>query len=188
MIKRHSQAPVVCFSALLLTAGAIFTYAVVAAAHGADNVPIRPGETIDGLRMEARALLVEDRNGDKLLMIRAYMINEGSNEATVLTKELETSISRDAEGPVVGFNFTGRQEYEGRLIIPSLGPHEPVALRTQEVAMLAARHTSNRFVESLTKGEKIRVGYLVTDDWGERFELWHGYVCVEVSVEVPPSE
>jgi hypothetical protein len=27
------------------------------------------------------------------------------------------------------------------------------------------------------------VAYSVRDEWGERFDIWHGYVCVNVSFE-----
>lgn len=26
-----------------------------------------------------------------------------------------------------------------------------------------------------------RVGYFVTDEWGERFDIWHGYVCAVIA-------
>ncbi len=176
---------IVHFAGLLLAAVVVFTNAALAETSG--TTAIRPGATIDGLRMEARARLVDGKEG-KLLVIHAILINEGSQDLTVLTKELGPSMSRDAKGLTIGFDFTGRQKLNGRLMIPSLYPHEPVTLRPGEATMLLARLSSKSKVEPLKDGEVIRVGYFVWDGWGERFDLWHGYVCVQVHVEIAPSK
>ena len=181
-----AKASIFYFSGFLLAA--VFLLARVAiAGPGGNKVAITPGETVDGLRVEARARLI-DNKGEKQLVIHAVLINEGSNHVTVLTKELGPSMSRDSKGLVVGFDFTGRQKLNGRLIIPSLHPNDPVTLRPSEATMLFAQVSSESFVDPLKDGEKIRVGYFVTDPWGERFDIWHGYVCAVIPVEGMPSE
>lgn len=181
-----SETSTIYFTGFLLAAVVVLASAAIAESGG-NNVAISPGETVDGLRMEARARLI-DNKGEKQLVIHAVLINEGSNNVTVLTKELGPSISRDSKGLVVGFDFTGRQKLNGRVIIPSLHPNEPVTLRPSEATMLFARVSSESFVDPLKDGEKIRVGYFVTDEWGERFEIWYGYVCAVVPVEGMPSK
>ena len=175
------KASIIHFTGFVLTAVVLLAGAAIAGS-GKDNVAIRPGETVDGLRMEARAQLI-DNKGEKKLVINAVLINEGSNDVTVLTKELGPEMSRDAKGLVVGFDYTGKLHAFGRLMIPSLHPNEPVTLRPSEATRLFARVSSGSFVNPLKDGEKIRVGYLVTDEWGKRFDIWHGYVCAVISVE-----
>jgi hypothetical protein len=181
-----SKASIISFTGFILAAVVLLARAAIVESGG-NNVAIRPGETVDGLRMEARARLI-DNKGEKQLVIHAVLINEGSNDVTVLTKALGPSLSRDARGLVAGFDYTAKQHLNGRLLIPSLHPNDPVTLRPSEATMLFAQVSLESFVDPLKDGEKIRVGYFVTDEWGERFDIWHGYVCAVIPVEGLPSK
>ena len=152
------------------------------AKSGENNLVINPGATVAGLRMEAHARLITSE-GTKQLVIHAILINEGSNNVTVLTKEIGPALILDRSGLAVEFGFTGIQHMDGRVMIPSIYPNEPVTLRPNEATMLFARMSSGSFVDPLKGSEEIRVAYSVRDEWGERFDIWHGYVCVNVSFE-----
>lgn len=145
-----------------------------------------PGESPGGLTMEARAILVE-HEGEQVLRIVALLVNDSEEQNVVLTDLPEISLARDAAGPVADFSFTGRETMNGRLMIPPLSPLASVTLRPGEATRLENAMHSGRVAESLNGGETIRVRYIVSDEWGERFGLWHGIAETEVVVSNPTA-
>lgn len=177
------KASIFNFTGFLLAAVVLASAAFTESAS-AKNVVINPGKTVNGLRMEAHVHLIGGQ-GEKQLVIHAVLINEGSNNVTVLTKELGPSLGSDASGFAADFSFTGEQHMDGRVMIPSLYPRDPVTLRPGEATMLFTRtgNMAKAYVELLKKSDKIRVGYDVSDKWGKQFDIWHGYVCANASIE-----
>lgn len=139
-------------------------------------------EPAAALTVDAHAVLVE-QEGKKMLRVRAVLINEGTEDVTVITRNVPFGLARDARGIVVDFAYNYRQTMGGRLLIPSLYPLAPVTLRPGEATMLSDT-ISGRTVQTMEGGEVIRVRYQVSEEWGERLGIWHGLVGTEVKTEV----
>jgi hypothetical protein len=159
----------------IVIAGGVF------AVSWGQTAPVEQDGPANGLTLEANAILV-DHDGKKMLRVQALLINNGSEDITVLTENvLPFGISRDAEGIVVDFNYSGQLRMNGRTIIPSLYPLAPVTLRPGE-ATRVFNVVSGRIVEELQGGESIRVRYQVSEEWGDRWDIWHGLVGTNVDV------
>jgi hypothetical protein len=146
----------------------------------AQTVPGEQDGPAEGLTLEANAILVE-HEGKKMLRIQELLINNGTKDIAVLTEKIPFGISRDAEGIIVDFRYDGQLKMNNRPIVPSLYPLGPVTLRPGEATRLF-NTASGSLVEGIQVGARIRVRYQVSQEWGNRWGIWHGLVGTEVHV------
>jgi hypothetical protein len=126
----------------------------------------------EGMKIEAQAYLKEAEQGREL-WVSTLLINQTKEEKKVLIKPPSITLVRDAKGLVLQIGFTGKGKANGYELIPSILPFEPLVLRKDEATRIMSTVKNNRTLENITKGEDIRIKYVVLESWGERFELWH---------------
>lgn len=136
----------------------------------------------DGLELHLEAY---DRGEDQFFML--MLVNNGPEDVTILTDELEKGVSRDAMGAnKVDATFgLGRTKvtWKGKKVIPSLPAYKPVTLKSNEAARLNIVSRFGNEIRSpfrkLPEDGEIKISYEVTEEWGERFDIWHGKVTSE---------
>lgn len=175
-------------NALLAVAVVVLFSTAIAAETGEDKPAVKPGEAVNGLRMEARVLLAQKPDTGKFLYVKAFLINEGTKDVIVLTKKIGGTELSKSGGFQITFNMTGRQVYNGRLVITSLVPYEPVTLRPGDVAQITSEVTKGVKEADLKGGESVRVVYTVWEGWRDHSDRWVGEVSAEVPIELPPTK
>ncbi|MGJ8676991.1 MAG: hypothetical protein ACSHX0_05705 [Akkermansiaceae bacterium] len=138
-------------------------------------------ETGKPLQMEAKVYL-GDLEGTTKLMLSLLFINETEEDQTVLTQPQDIQLLRDAKGLVIQVGFTKQKKVDGHTLIPSIAAMSPVTLRPGEATRVKVVVEKNRTLDSIKKGDAMRVKYVVLDQWGERFQLYHN--AIETVAEV----
>jgi hypothetical protein len=123
-----------------------------------------------------------DRGEGQFFML--MLVNNGPEEVTILTDELEKGISKGAMGAnKVDATFgIGRTTatWKGKKIISSLPAYKPVTLKRNEAARLNIVSRFGNEIRSpfrkMPDNGEITISYEVTGEWGERFDIWEGKV------------
>ena len=110
---------------------------------------------------------------DKFLQIKCILLNTGSNNITILTDHLNTDFLKDSNKYVIGMNNITVQ-YQGYNIVESLYKYAPVTLKPKEGTFV--NHIVKRTSKRINKDTIFIVRYEIREEFGKRFNLWHGAV------------
>ncbi len=119
-------------------------------------------------------------SNDNTLRIIFLLLNTGKNNITVLTENLGiglnrfTPVTQKPKNEYLCQIDTGmKMNYQGYDIIQSLYKFAPVTLRPNEGAHLNIR-IKTKF--NIDKNTDIIIRYRITEEFGKRFNIWHGSV------------
>lgn len=150
---------------------------------GVSQGQVEPSQT-SLLHLRLDVTLINTKEGKTLTNHMLRLVNSGEAEVTVLTRNLQRSLSRQGDKPgVVELTFgltTTFTHKDSTTFIPSLTEHAPVTLRKGETTVIHREDSlfGNPF-EKLPAGGTLHVKYEITKAWGERLGIWHGVVSTE---------
>ncbi len=107
-----------------------------------------------------------------------HVINAGSEEVTVLTNGWDIRKKEDGEHKAVERTLVWEPQRtsDGKKLIPSFPSFDPVTLERGEVALI---RPVTGALQSLPKDGYLTVSYEIAEEWGKRFNIWHGKVSAE---------
>lgn len=109
---------------------------------------------------------------DKILQIKIVLVNNGSNNITVLTDRLDTEFSKESNTYVIS-KGSMTAIYPGYNIIESLYKFAPVTLKPKE-GTFVSHLVKNTFKKDINKNTGFMVKYEIREEFGKRFNVWYG--------------
>ena len=110
---------------------------------------------------------------DKNLQIKCVLLNTSSDNITVLTDHLSTDFLKDSKKYVIWVDSMTEQ-YQGYNIVESIYKFAPVTLKPKEGTFI--NHIVKRTTKRINKDTIFIVRYEIREEFGKRFDLWHGAI------------
>lgn len=144
-----------------------------------DLEPKTAQDDAKGLQI-VRALIIPDQDGKTAddLKVRLFVKNVGEKDVSVLTRNLQLSLSNYTDKPKeLSINLSAQADIDGSLVIPSLFDLSPVTLKKGESAEIQLAYRDRKNLD------KVVLVYDMRNDLAKRFNAWDGIVRSDI-VEV----